>query len=804
MTMRGLGWGLLLAAAAVAGGMTLGNGVAGQQARSGYDLTWLTDGTRGQLVQVDPTVGRANVRLQVADPGSTLSIQQGDGKLVVVDRKSGKITSIDLGTLLVGGTRTERAGDGVKVMLAGSRLYIADLPRGTVRAVDPATQANIGTPWSAGRPLVDIGVDGAHDVWALDSGQHLVTLRWNGSALAPTTTRTVEGAGPGSVIVGHDRGVTLIGSKGAIVRVGTGRDARLDAPHINGPLHGPQRSPDELVPVSDPGTSSVVIVGPRDAIVDDVSGYGCKTPAAPTVFDGLVYVPCSDAHKVLVLDANGRQVGSAIPTPGNGDPQLTVSGGHLVIDVPGTGRATVVDPSGHTRNFPTVAPGIGVQNPNTPPADPPTPPKPEPRKKPTGSHDGGSSHGNSPRTSTGGDRPGTGNNGGTTTPTPSGQPAGPSTDASAQTRPDGSVLVRWGSATGGATVVTATSTGGEVASVPAGATSATVTVLSPGTTTAFHVRNGKVDATTNSVTTATLPGATSAVSVSPQGVSNGAATLAVTWSAAVGNGAPVSYAVSAAGSASKTTGNLNASITVPCASGCSGKVTVTPRNSAGAGTAASGDYTVAAPTNPGTPATRAPAQPTQAPAPTSQAPAPPPPPAPAPVAMPTGGQSELTARSAVQGDDDAGTPATIQVTVTTSGDWTSFPGTCTLYEDGAASATVACNANGDIHPFDYDVAGTHQYWLVASDSGRTVESAHVSATARFRRTCLNSANVRSLTGAPVQLPVNCQPNCPNCQIPFLGSKLDPATVPAILPATVPTRPAFVRLSAPIATRRWFA
>lgn len=785
--------GLVLAAAAVLGGMTLGSGVASKAVRSGYDMAWLPDSTRGQLVQIDPVVGRANVRLQVADPGSTLSIQQGDGQLVVVDRKTGKVTSIDLGTLLVGGTRTERPGDGVKVMLAGSRLFVADLPRGTVRAVDPATQADVGRPWSAGGSLVDVGVDGNHDVWALDSGQHLVRLHWTGATLAPISTRTVQGAGPGSVIVGHDRGVTLIGSRGAIVRVGTGRDTRLDAPRVSGPLRGPQRSPDGLVPVSAPGTSSVVIVGPTDAVVDDVSGYGCERPGAPTAFDGKVYVPCSGAHKVLVLDASGGQVGSAIPTPGDGDPQLTVSGGRLVIDVPGSGRATVVDAAGRTRDFPTVAPGVGVQNPNAPPPTPPQPPKIEPTK-PRGDHGRGDSprRGNGTR-GDGGDRPGQGGQGGPGRGEPSngpsdgasGSPVAPA-GATAQARSDGSVLVSWGAVSGaGATVVTATSTGGEVASVPAGATSATVTVLDPGTTTSFHVRNAKVDATTNSVTTATTPGAVSGVSVTTQQVEGGRATLAVTWQAAAANGARVSYAVSAGGTATKTTGNLNATISVPCSNGCSGTVTVTARNSAGASAAGSGRYEVSPPTNPGTPTQPANPQPptTQAPAPEPTTQAPPP-----QVAMPSAGAALITT-GATAGSDNTGNPATATVTITSPSDWAAFPGTCDLYVDGSRSETVPCNASGWSRSFEYYETGSHEFYVVASDSGRTVESAHMTQRVVYRQVCLNSASQRQLAGAgaaPQQRPIcDGQPTCPNCQIPFLSPRVDldgdrPAARPVVI------------------------
>ncbi|GAB2477791.1 hypothetical protein GCM10027265_30510 [Jatrophihabitans fulvus] len=800
---RGTVLALVLAAAAVAAGMTLGSGVADSRTRSGYDLAWLADGKRGQLVQVDPVLGRANVRLQVADPGSTLSVQQGNGQLIVTDRTTGRITSIDLGTLLVGGSRSARPGDSVKVLLAGSRLYVADLARGTVQAVDPATQADIGTPWSAGRPLVDVGVDGTNAVWALDSTKLLRTLRWDGGTLRPVTTRSVAGAGPGSVIVGHDRGVTVVGSGGAVVTVGTGRDRRLDAPRIDGTLHGPGRSPDDLVPVSSPGTSSVIIVGPGDAVVDDVGGYGCDRPAAPTVFDGKVYVPCSGAGKVIVLGPDGRQVGAAIPTPGGGDPQLTVSGGRLVIDVPGSGSATVVDGSGNRHDFPTVAPGVGVQNPNDPPPDPPAPPTPKPSPPRAGHQDDGDDGDNGDNGGNGdngnghggfGSGTGHGNRPGGLGGDPSGGPSSPggsgsngpgssSGAAHAEARPDGSVVVTW-SGGSGSTVITATATGDEVATVPSGAQSATVTVLAPGTTTAFTVRNSAMTATTNSVTTTTAPGAASAVTVTPQGVADGFATLVVTWRAASANGTRVSYAVGPKGGAlTTTTSALTATVRVPCSNGCTGTIVVTPRNAAGAGAAASAAYSVAGSAPAPAPTTAVPA-PQPQPEPTTAAPAP----APQPVAMPAGGEALITTSASV-GSDTAGTAAVAHVTITSPGDWAAFGGTCTLYADGIAQTGTlsSCNVSGQVVDFPYGESGTHEFWVVATDpaTGRTSESAHASQSVVYRQMCLNSAGERQLAGpggAPLQRPICDEPpTCPGCQIPLM-QPLQPSTEPAALPA----------------------
>lgn len=795
--------GLLVAAAAVAGGMTIGNGVASHNASSGYDLAWLADGRHGQVIQVDPVLGRSDVRLQVASPGGDLEVQQGNGQLVVIDRRTGKITSINLGTLLVGGTRAEPAGNAVKLLLAGGHMYVVNLANGTVQAVDPATQANIGTPWSAGHPLIDVGIDGQQNIWALDSTNRLVALHWTApdSTLTTVSERSVAGTGAGSVIVGHDQGVTVVGAGGTILQVGTGHDSQLTAPQVKGPLDGPRTSPDGLVPVSDPGSSAVVIVNQGSAVVDDVSGLGCPNPGAPTVFDGKIYVPCLGSQQVIVLDAGGQPAGPPVPVPPGGDPQLTVSGGQLLIDVPGSGTATVIDSGGDAHQFPTYDPSVGTQDPSTPPPPPPPPPPVQPPQ-----HHG--HRGDTPQHGNGGDgghghsgdgQPSSGASGTSSAP-PSGGSSSPSAPASgsssppggvgsgtatAAARPDGSVLVSWtGPDAKGGFVVTIADTGQQVADVPTGATSATVTVLSAGTTAtllvsayADHGRQHLLwTATANPVTVLTPPGAVSGVQTSVVAQAAGVAQLTVSWAPAAGNGGTVSYAVDATGSSTTTTTTTTSTqIEVPCpTAGCSGTVTVTPSNSAGNGPAAQATYNVASSVPPpSTPPTTPPPPSSSTPAATSTPPSsstPPPPPAP-----PAGGLTMIHIDNYVPGDSNNG-DAEVDLTVTMPGDWQAWSGSCQLQDNGVAVQNLTCSQATTSTSLYYARTGTHVYTVVASGSG-SATSASVTQRVVYRITCIQSAGARSLTGGPsYELPM-----CGTCQS---GSRTVQCMPPFVAPRAV--------------------
>jgi len=336
-------------------------------------------------------------------------------------------------------------------------------------------------------------------------------------------------------------------------------------------------------------------------------------------------------------------------------------------------------------------------------------------------------------------------------------------------------------------------TGAQVAQVPAGATSATVTVLDPGTTAAFVVHavsqpgHDAWTATTNAVTAHTAPGAASAVSYKVRSHNGQTARLSVSWLAAPGNGGAVTYAVAVTGSsATTTTSGTTATVDVPCAGSCSGTITVTASNSAGTAAPAQTSFTVA-----GAPATSAAAPPPNPP-PVQNPPPPPPTPTtsapqqpPPPPALPASGQSMIAVTDYTPGSTDDG-PAEVTLSITMPNDWQQFGGTCSVQDNGATAQSLTCSQATTSVIRDYVATGTHSYTVVASGSAGTATSAAVSQRVVYSRVrCLNGLGARSLTGGVASLP-QCN-QCPvgkSCQIPFLQLPTAPASAPGRFDAVV--------------------
>jgi hypothetical protein len=493
-------------------GAALGNGISRTAVEVSDGLTWLADEQRGEVVQVNPASGRPETRLQVSGADAQLDITQKDGMLVVLDRRTGQITVIDLSTLLASGRRQAPAGGSSKVLLADGRLYIVDRAGGSVVNADPITLADIGAPWLAGRPLADAVTDEEGVLWVVDHGGNLRALEWSDedNRFIEKSNRPVAGAGPRAALVPHRQGVTVLGLEGGVVlQDGTGADVTATTARQIGDVLAAQTSPSGLVPASIPDNGTVVLVSGDEVLRVDVADLGCARPGRPAVFHDKIYVPCKGTGRVVVLDRSGRRAGDDVRTGGSGDPQLVFDDGRLFINTPGAETGVIVDADGRTRSVVIRSPELQVTNPDrTPPPSPPSPPKPNP-------HEPTRTRPNQPTTTPTVPievSPGTSGSG-SPAPTTSvdpragvpGVPPGVTVSLVSRTAAEITVAVRWGAATAGASPVTGYSvvgtgafTGGSK-SVQATGTSTQLVLPCAGTQ---FCQNGRLDVAVTAVSQA--------------------------------------------------------------------------------------------------------------------------------------------------------------------------------------------------------------------------------------------------------------------------------------------------------------
>ncbi|MGL5930161.1 MAG: hypothetical protein ACRCY8_14610 [Dermatophilaceae bacterium] len=766
--------GVAIVAAAVVAGSLLGTGVARTAVDVTDGVTWLTDSPSGQVVEINPATLEPQASAVVGLPGQQLVLAQDRGRLLVTNRTTGAITSIDLATLLASGRRDAAPGDATTVLLDRGRAFLVDRQNGLVANLDPVTIATRGRVWLAPKGLRDAVIDGTGAVWVAAGDDTLTRLSWSEDSLAFTAqeNRTLTKVGGAVRLVAHERGVTVVSpDTGAIIQVGTGRDLVSAAPQMRGRIAPASESASALVPVSVPERDVVVIVRDGARVSEVRTGpMGCTSPGTPVELASVVYVPCPENGRVIRLKPDGGKAGPDILAGGKGAPELVVDDGALLVNVPGSTRGVKVTPDGRTTSFvrfderltPTDvdrrerekaerearkkaeerARKDREQQRELPPTDPP-------RYNPGG--------GTLPTTTSGDRQPPRP----TVTRTRTGgprlpaEPTRPPRSIPPTGTPGGSGLqapvitdVRL-SGTGGAEVSWSqpgrTATGYEVlvdgsvaARVSGSTTSAGVTGLAAGDTVTIAVRarfpggrqltSGPDTLTLPSQTPPTRPPAPSPAppSAAPPGApggfsatetarARGSVVFALSWSAAPDNGSAITgYTVTASNSSGSdrwSGGGGSASVTLPCpTSGDCGTASFSVTATNAAGTGPAAGTSAAASAPPAIP-------------------------------MPDSGASVVSSQSTSPYDDASPYDRVTTLDLAMPASWATFSGTCAVVTTGPTGGPggVSCGA-GSVsvqvsRVSDTTRTTTHTVTLQATDpdTGRTVDSARYSWTVTWPR-----------------------------------------------------------------------
>jgi hypothetical protein len=342
---------VFVVAGSLIAGALFGTGLSRTSVDVGDGLTWFADSPSGEVIQVNPATGRPETRIDVGAPGNTLDLAQYAGRLIVTNRTSGELVSFDLASILTSGQRRVTPGAATDVLHHGDDVFLVDRERGTIAAIDPVSTDTIGEIWASPDGISDAVVDGSGEVWSVNQKGVLYELRWSASSGSFVTEeeRRVDHSGARSVLVGHEKGVTLFGpDQGIVVQVGTGQadEVVAGAPRLSGELAVPDFAPASLVPVSAPQTGTVAIISGGSVHEVDVSSIGCERPSRPESFQGTVYVPCPGDAKVVRLDAEGSRAAEDIALPEGGEPSLVLDDGMLLINVPGAEHGVAVAQDG--------------------------------------------------------------------------------------------------------------------------------------------------------------------------------------------------------------------------------------------------------------------------------------------------------------------------------------------------------------------------------------------------------------------------------------------------------------------------
>lgn len=372
----------------------LGVGAADNAVATFDASSWLWSSVRGELARVNGVTARVDTRLEV--PGARqhpVQVTQTDRLLVLRDLSTGQVSSLDLATLRILATSPTTPGLGVNVVLHEEAAFVVDAVQGVVRQLDPRSLTPIGNSVHFPPGITGGAIDGEGRLWIAVPSEGTVAAI--GAAPLPSPSAATEGGLNPELIETYDitepqhelivsaldDGVAVLDrTAGSLIMVRQGDVTRTPL-ETSAPAVLPARTNGSAVPVTVPSQRQVHVVS--GGVVTNFTVPGDGDDLSPAVsWAGRFYCADEATGTVYVLDESGRLVDSMSGAPA-GPLELEVRENHLFINAPDASTARVVDDRHRMREVDKYANDVLGGDP--PPAPPPPPPPP---KKPKESRPG--------------------------------------------------------------------------------------------------------------------------------------------------------------------------------------------------------------------------------------------------------------------------------------------------------------------------------------------------------------------------------------------------------------------------------
>lgn len=277
---------------------------------------WLWS-SAGQSQRVNTNSGQVDMRYALTDAaGHDVEIIQTDKNLLLHDRTTGAITSVNLATLGTEGTLTTRPGNAVNLAMRGDTVILADPDAGTLGLLDPGTLTAKGDPLDLKPGFIPGGFDNGTHYWAAipatgevvsvvaDAGSARLDIDRRFSVASPNHDLAVSVLDDGVAVVDRTDAVLIAVDHGGTSRV---RDPALAAGEI-----APRTTGDVLAVVL-PKTRQVLLF--KGGKLGTLTVPGAGSLGQTVVHRGRVYATDPANNRVVDLSITG-EVKSTIPTSG--------------------------------------------------------------------------------------------------------------------------------------------------------------------------------------------------------------------------------------------------------------------------------------------------------------------------------------------------------------------------------------------------------------------------------------------------------------------------------------------------------
>jgi hypothetical protein len=328
----------------VVGAMTLtlfGVGVV-SRALDVYDgNVWLWSSANGSTQRANLDSGKVDMRFGLKDAKNhDIDVVQTDSHLLLHDRISGVITSVDLADLSSGASVTVPPGKSSTVAMWNNTVLLVNPTQGKIRRLDPGSLKAIGKPLTL-EPNIIAGTfdsDGRYWVVSPATGKATPII---GTPLSVSPSTEVAKPDHRLKLTVLDHGAAVVDETAEqITTVDRGKPHTIRVPGLTSTAIAP-RTTSSIIAITKPEARQVVLIDGDKVSTLNVPGMGPLGEA--TVFAGRVYVSDNNGQQVIGLSTAGTVTDQINTSGGNGPVTLEQREGALVINEPAGASSYVVD-----------------------------------------------------------------------------------------------------------------------------------------------------------------------------------------------------------------------------------------------------------------------------------------------------------------------------------------------------------------------------------------------------------------------------------------------------------------------------
>lgn len=306
---------------------------------------WLWNGKDGEVARVNGDAHKVDTRRSIKDArGHDLQIIQTDGHLLLRDKTTGTVTSLDLANLGVSGAVATTTGDETKVALYGNTAVLIDNAKGIVRELDAATLRTRGDALRLPPGVVGGDFDEDGTLWfaAPSEGTAIaVKLGAGGKGLKVKHTVSLAKGGHFLQMTVLDKGAAVMDADANALTVldGDGSQKHTVTVKAGDKPAMPDRTRGSVIAITDVSGRKVFLVdGDHVSSLKVANSSGRLEPAV--VYQGRVYVADTKRGNVFVLDKDGKLLNRLVV--GAGAVTFETREGHLMINADASNKAWVV------------------------------------------------------------------------------------------------------------------------------------------------------------------------------------------------------------------------------------------------------------------------------------------------------------------------------------------------------------------------------------------------------------------------------------------------------------------------------